>query len=114
MAEQLKGAIWNNLGCLFLFKNQMTGAQVLFGACVVIIVAALAFYLFRGKEVHQNLFVPLLVLALVPYVRFLVLSNHAFRHYFFTYRTQIITVFVFLLFVAMDIVPGIKRVVKPK
>lgn len=114
MAEQLKGAIWNNLGCLFLFKNQMTGAQVLFGACVVIIVAALAFYLFRGKEVHQNLFVPLLVLALVPYVRFLMLSNHAFRHYFFTYRTQIITVFVFLLFVAMDIVPGIKRVVKPE
>lgn len=36
MAEQLKGAIWNNLGCLFLFKNQMTGAQVLFVAMDIV------------------------------------------------------------------------------
>ena len=110
--QQLTGAIWQNLGCLFPIRNEMRASQVMIWTIAVLLLVAALFYLFRGKEMHGVLFMPLFLLAILPYARYLVLSNHACRHYFFTYRAQIITVFVILLFIAMDILPGIKKLVK--
>ena len=113
-AQQLTGAIWQNLGCLFPIRNEMGPSQVMAWTMGTLIIVAALFYLFCEKEKHGRLFIPLFLLALLPYARFLALSNHACRHYFFTYRAQLITVFVALLFIAMDILPGVKKFIKRK
>jgi hypothetical protein len=33
-----------------------------------------------------------LLLGVLPYLRYLALSNHSYMHYFFTYRAQMVTV----------------------
>lgn len=38
-----------------------------------------------------------LFIAITPYIRYLVLANHSYRHYFFTFRSQIITIMALLL-----------------
>lgn len=113
-SQQYFGALWQNIGCLFPIKEEMTGRQVMLWLFLILLVVAAFFYLFRTNEKHGTLFVPLLLLALLPYARFLALSNHACRHYFFTYRAQLITVFVLLLFIALDILPGIRSLMKKR
>lgn len=108
-SQQFAGAVWHNLGCLFPIRETMNASQVVLWTLAILLVVGALFYLFRAKEVHGTLFVPLLLLALLPYARLLVLSNHACRHYFFTYRAQLITVFVLLVFIMMDILPGMKK-----
>lgn len=111
-SQQYLGAIWENLGCLFPFRYTMEGGKVFLWTFILLLVVAALFYLFRTNEKHGVLFVPLLLLALLPYVRYLALSNHACRHYFFTYRAQLVSVFVLLLFITMDILPGMRRQAK--
>ena len=112
--QQLTGAVWHNLGCLFPIRETMSASQVMLWTFVVLLVVVALFYLFHEKEVHGTVFVPLFLLALLPYARLLVLSNHACRHYFFTYRAQLITVFVLLVFIVMNILPGMKKVVNKR
>ena len=112
--QQLTGAIWQNLGCLFPIRNEMGPSQVMAWTLGTLIIVAALFYLFCEKEKHGGLFIPLFLLALLPYARFLALSNHACRHYFFTYRAQLITVFVVLLFIAMNILPGVLKFIRRK
>ena len=45
------------------------------------------------KNIKKKWFAGVLMLiAITPYVRYLVLANHSYRHSMFTFRTQIITV----------------------
>lgn len=41
----------------------------------------------------------LLVIAIMPYIRYLVLANHSYRHSFFTFRSQIITIMAVTYFI---------------
>ena len=91
IAQRLGGAIWHNLSPLaFAEYDDMTMAGALLPALAVVVAAVILIYLF-----HQNLtagvLAPLAVLALLPYLRFLALSNHAYLHFFFTYRAQLVT-----------------------
>ena len=49
------------------------------------------------KTATQNIVFPFLVLAILPYVWFLVLANHSHVHDWFTYRIQAITLFSLLM-----------------
>ena len=49
-------------------------------------------YLFYNKSLDLKTIGLFGLLAAVPYVRYMVLSNHAFIHYFFTYRAQLVTI----------------------
>ena len=54
------------------------------------------------KKVKKSKFAILLILiAITPYVRYLVIINHSFRHYFFTYRTQMITIIALLMLIIL-------------
>ena len=45
------------------------------------------------KKVKEDKFyIVLLIIALMPYLRYLVLANHSYRHCFFTFRDQIISI----------------------
>lgn len=41
----------------------------------------------------------LLVIAIMPYIRYLILANHSYRHSFFTFRSQIITIMAVTYFI---------------
>ena len=41
----------------------------------------------------------MLVLGLIPYIRYSILLNHSYRHFFFTFRLQLVTIMAFILIV---------------
>lgn len=96
MGQRLIGAIFKNESVLFSFKMEMhagTGAMIFF--CLVLLGLAIV-YMLRGKDFSGKTMGILLLLGCVPYLRYLVLSSHAFQHYFFTYRAQLISIMILL------------------
>lgn len=49
--------------------------------------------LFSYKKINAHKLLPLIVIAIMPYVWYLILSNHSGIHYWFTYRAQSVTLF---------------------
>lgn len=90
--QRLLGALARNQGSLFPFQNEMGMgmATVLFFGALFVCFAIV--YLFRDKNFSGKMILLCLILALVPYLRYAVLENHAYLHYFFTYRAQLVTV----------------------
>lgn len=82
-------AIIRNLNCIWPFNYaQAHGYLLILG---VLLALGMFYFLFRKESVSPVLRLFLLP-ALVPYLRFVVLCNHSFIHYFFTYRAQFVTV----------------------
>ena len=83
-------AIARNISCLFPF-SMISKNRLAFCLLTFIIVFTLYFLIKKQKDcVLAN---HLLLLALIPYIRFLLLSNHSYVHYFFTFRAQFATIF---------------------
>lgn len=96
---QLGGAVWHNLACLYpTHAGQMQAAGVWLATLVITAVGAISVYLLH-EEMEVECFLPMWLTALVPYLRFLVLSNHSYVHFFITYRAQMAAIVVFLFFV---------------
>lgn len=94
--ERLLGIFYRNQGCLFPFEEKMTmGASIglFWGVCFLCFCIV---YLLRPKKLPINIIVSCLLLGIVPYVRYLILQNHSYIHYFFTYRAQLVTVVALL------------------
>lgn len=90
--ERLLGSFGRNQGCLFPFRDEMN-MQVAMGAFWGVVFLAFAIvYLFRDKRFDGKMILLCAVPALVPYLRYAVLANHSYLHYFFTYRAQLVTV----------------------
>ena len=106
-SQRLAGAIWHNLGCLFHFKDRMNGGITILITGIILFVVFCLVYLFHVGKISKTLYVPLGLLALLPYVRYFVLSNHAYLHYFFTYRAQLVTVMIILMFTWENAITGI-------
>ena len=87
--ELLLGAITRNVACLFPAGCGIGGALA---AVAIVLVCAYFGYVYRRKEVHKDRILLYLGIGLVPYLRYLVLHNHAYLHCFFTYRAQIATI----------------------
>ncbi|MCR5099287.1 MAG: hypothetical protein K6B14_10095 [Lachnospiraceae bacterium] len=71
----------------------MNAQNTILAACSVLIIAAIVIYLFRVNTKSVDI-LPLVLLAFLPYARYLALSSHSYAHYFFTYRAQLVTVAV--------------------
>lgn len=96
---QLHGAIWHNLACLYPVKAGVMDAADAWIPTLVILFAGLILVYLLHSKIDWNHFVPLMLLGLLPFLRFLVLSNHAYIHFFITYRALIVFIAVFLYFV---------------
>ena len=56
-----------------------------------------------------------LLIAFIPYIRYLVMSNHSYSHCWFTFRAQISSVMALLLAVAVNLDKDLlKKEFKPK
>ena len=96
--SQMSGAIIRNLRCLFPFSfladpHGRMITVILFPALLML------FWLIRKPKNMPSFVGIFFLLGMLPYVRFVILSNHAYIHYFFTYRAQFASVFcLFLIF----------------
>lgn len=92
--QYIFSAIWNNIKCLFPFEYGVAGA---FAGIALMIFVCYTGYVYHGKSYNKAYVIIYALTGLIPYVRYGVLHNHSYLHYFFTYRAQIATVFAIVL-----------------
>ncbi len=90
--NQVLSAVLMNINRIFPFNFLKSNSAVLFFAIVFVAVVFCWWYMFRKNNGELSLSCCLFVIALMPYARYAVLSNHSCLHPFFTFRTQMITV----------------------
>ena len=92
MGKQLSGALLRNLACLFPVTSDVSEGTIVLYTCGVLAVLGALFYLFRKDPVDVKFIGLLALIAMIPYARFVSLSNHSYIHYFFSYRAQMASV----------------------
>lgn len=92
---QIPFAVIGNLSTLFGGIARVDLVALGIGLLVSIGVCGSVFYLFRG-DYHKDITVLMLLLGVVPYIRYLVLNNHSYLHEFFTYRAQAVSILAIL------------------
>ena len=103
----LIGALWRNLSCLFPFGYGPAGIVAGFG---LLIFAIYRLYVYKVSGWDRNYIIALAVVAVIPFIRFLVLHNHSYLHYFFTHRALMGTVAAIVLIIAeITSAPASKR-----
>lgn len=96
LAERIQGIFQKNLGCLYWSTQDVKAGTVAIITLAVIAVLGSFWYMTRKEKYEYDRTVLLCAVATVPFLRFLVLSNHAYIHYFFTYRALLVTVMVLI------------------
>lgn len=84
-------AVRKNLGALLMDRNGIILAVVLI--CSVLI---FLFWTFRSKNSGKAL-LPIALISLYPYIWYCILAQHSIQHAYFTYKAQMITLWVILL-----------------
>ena len=65
--------------------------------CIAIYTIAIIILIIKRRKINnKNLIIPLLLIAITPYVWYLILSNHSYIHSYMTFRIQAITLFAYL------------------
>lgn len=90
----ITGAVTRNIGCLFPFEYGVAGKIA--GAALLLAVIYVA-YVYHRKQICKEWILLYAFVGLVPYVRYIVLHNHSYLHFFFTYRAQMATVLAVVL-----------------
>ena len=96
-AHPVAGAIARNISCLFPLGYGAWSVAVFIA--MIIAAAYVGFVYHRGSADMKTILV-MTAIALVPYVRYIVLHNHSYLHCFFTYRAQAATVAAIVLIIA--------------
>ncbi|MCR5177441.1 MAG: hypothetical protein K6C95_00490 [Lachnospiraceae bacterium] len=79
-------------------------------AGVIIIIACIYFgFVYRRKVFDRAKILAFSVVGLVPYLRYLVVYNHSYIHYFFTFRAQMATVLAIALILGELLGTGRKK-----
>lgn len=95
-------AVGRNAVCVFPL-NLRTGGLILF--LIVLFLYAYACFVYRQTERERSIIILYAVFAAVPLLRIIVLHNHSFRHYFFTYRAFAGTILALIL-ILMEVTEG--------
>lgn len=101
--EYLWQAVFRNVDRLFVFDYGLAGAITL----VVLIILFVVIPVWKNwvsvkTQINKSRMLLFACLGLVPYVRYLVLHNHSYGHYCFTYRAQAASVMA-LCFVILEL-----------
>ncbi len=108
-----KSVVLRNVFCLFplCYINNKLLILLLF----LFILYTFLFFVRKNKNTLSWL---LFLIALIPYIRFIVVNNHSYLHYFFTYRAQISSIIAIVLgsyyMIDKNIFGGIKKCLKKK
>ncbi len=89
ICRYITGAVSRNVRCLFPLEYGVTG--VILGFTVLFLVVYIGCVYHKKHICWKCIFLYGLV-GTVPYLRYIVLHNHSYLHFFFTYRAQLATV----------------------
>lgn len=89
LPQYLLGALARNIRCLFPLEY---GAAGILAALALVIFAVYVGYVYHKKQISWKRIGLYAFLGAIPYVRYLILHNHAWLHCFFTYRAQLATI----------------------
>lgn len=77
-----------NLSTMFGGQSRVDIGRTVIGLLVAVLIFGGIFMIFGRKIGSRNFMMIMLILGCIPYLRYLVLSNHSYLHEFFTYRAQ--------------------------
>jgi len=104
LPEYLWQAVSRNVGRLFVFDYGLAGAMTLLVLIILFVVIPVwKNWVSVKTQINKSRVLLFVSLGLVPYVRYLVLHNHSYGHYCFTYRAQAASVMA-LCFVILELV----------
>lgn len=83
-----------NISCLFPAGLGGLGAAA---GAVLLLLYIYAAYVYRKNSFDKNFLILYIIAGLIPYLRYIILENHSYVHYFFTYRAQLATVLAMIL-----------------
>ncbi len=92
LIKQIFMAPLANISTMFGGERRVDSVRVIVGLLLTVLVFGGIYFLFRRRGVNKAITVICLILGLLPYLRFMVLSNHSYLHEFFTYRAQAVSV----------------------
>lgn len=100
--EQLKNALILNIRGIFPLRltKGPAGTVIMFFVILALLFAVV--FLYRKKK-FEKVAVIFLLIALIPYIRYLVMSNHSYSHNWFTFRAQISSIMAVLFAVAVNL-----------
>ncbi len=87
--ESIPGALARNFACLFPVGYGGIGAATLI---VILLATAYLCFVYRRGGIQPSDILIYAAIGLIPYIRYIVLMNHSYIHFFFTYRAQAATV----------------------
>lgn len=94
--EMYTGAIFKNWYTLYpinIIKRKTNLYWILVG--FIILLLFIDWKKLKQDKQRRTFTILLLIIAITPYLRYIILANHSYRHYIFTFRTQIITIIAF-------------------
>lgn len=108
LPEFLIEAIVRNIQRLAFYDYGIYGAMVVF---IMVVVTLIPIY--RGKvklreTINKSRISLYIILMLIPYIRFLILHNHSYGHYCFTYRAQAASILA-LCFIVFELIEPIHK-----
>lgn len=89
-------AIVRNVRYLFPLEYGAVGMVVAIGFVLILIYVG---YVYHKKQINKPWILLLFMIGTVPYIRYMVLSNHAYLHCFFTYRAQMATIVALVMII---------------
>ena len=84
---------FNNLQPILYVKKK----YIIYVLVPIITIIMLLINKYRNR--NNNYLYGLLLIGLIPYIRYIIIVNHSCYHYFFTSRTQLVTAMAFILIV---------------
>ena len=87
---------WHNLYPINIIKRKSDLLKI---SIICIVILGLCFDWKNMKKKYFSII--MIIISIMPYVRYLLLANHSYYHAFFTFREQIITI-IALLYTIVD------------
>lgn len=91
LPQQILSAPLANISTLFGGKERVATSAVVAGIVITLLVFGGVYLIFCTNTKRRDIAKIALIIALVPYLRYIVLSNHSYMHEYFTYRAQMAT-----------------------
>lgn len=92
--QYITDTIWRNVKCLFPFEYGEIGNL---GGMIFLVAVFYVGYVYHKKQICKKIILFYGAIGMLPFVRYLVLRNHSYLHYFFTYRAQLATILAIAL-----------------
>lgn len=97
---------FNNLYPIFFIRKK----YIIYILLPTILIISLLINNYKYKNKNNGYIYGLLIIGLLPYIRYILLTNHSCYHYIFTFRLQLVTIICFLLIIINTFIKKVKMV----